>query len=137
MVRLLAERPRPLEELRLALARADEEDEVDEDRIHVGMPQAGRGTTIRGTPEQPELPREVWDQIVRSQEQRWLSEPVPALGGRTPIEAAADPEARRELDALLDDFEWADQHSSAPRTMDVSRLRRELGLTASRAPRRT
>lgn len=37
-------------------------------------------------------------------EQRWLDESVPALGGRTPREAAADPAARGELEALLDDF---------------------------------
>lgn len=36
---------------------------------------------------------------------RWLDEPVPALGGRTPRQAAADPEARGFLMDLLKEYE--------------------------------
>lgn len=36
---------------------------------------------------------------------RWLDEPVPALGGRTPRQAAADPEARGFLLDLLKEYE--------------------------------
>lgn len=78
--------------------------------------------------ESPDLPPELIEQIVRGQEEEWLSEPVPALGGRTPRQAAEDPSVRGELEALLDDFEWADRRSANPLTMDVARLRRELGL---------
>lgn len=76
-----------------------------------------------------ELPPEVLEQVIRGQEDRWLDDSIPALGGLTPREAAADPAMRSELEALLDDFEWTarDQPPGAL-AMDVARLRRELGI---------
>jgi hypothetical protein len=84
------------------------------------------------TPE--ELPAEVIEQVVRSQEEDWLSNPVPALAGRTPREAVGDPELRAEVEALLDDFEWADRRNPQALTMDVARLRAALGV-GDRNPR--
>lgn len=63
-------------------------------------------------------------------ERRWLDESVPALGGRTPREAAADPAARAELEALLDDFAWQEREGSGPAVMQAARLRAALGLPA-------
>ena len=51
----------------------------------------------------------------------WLDEPVPALGGKTPRQAARSQEGREMLNALLADFEW---RGGAP----VARLRAELKL---------
>jgi hypothetical protein len=56
---------------------------------------------------------------------------IPALHNRTPREAAAAPEIRPELEALLDDFEWEDREHPSPFAMDVARIRKELGLTTS------
>lgn len=57
--------------------------------------------------------------LVRAYEERWIDLPVPALGGRTPREAARDPRMRERLDAPL----------AAPSgVMDTDRLRRRLGL---------
>jgi len=66
---------------------------------------------------------DVLDQFTRTHEQTWLDEPLPALSGVTPREAAADPTRRPDLIRLLDSFGPA-----APGTMDPDRLRAELGL---------
>lgn len=49
---------------------------------------------------------------------RWVDEPVPALGGRTPRQAAADLEARRFLADLLKEYER--NHASIPDEDDFS-----------------
>ena len=77
----------------------------------------------------PELAAEDIASLVRQHEDRWLSERIPALGGLTPREAAADPAAREELIALLDDFEWQDRRTPNAFSMDVHRIRAGLGLS--------
>ena len=77
----------------------------------------------------PELAAEDIAALVRQHEDRWLSERIPALGGLTPREAAANPAAREELIALLDDFEWQDRRTPNAFSMDVHRIRSELGLS--------
>jgi tetratricopeptide (TPR) repeat protein len=64
------------------------------------------------------------DQFIRDYEQRWLDEPIPALAGHTPRQAAADPTRRGDLIRLLDSFPAA----SSPGVMSPDRLRAELGL---------
>jgi hypothetical protein len=59
-----------------------------------------------------------------AREREWLDEPIPALGGMTPRAAASDPKRRRELVALL--REW-DQVESR-RGMNTARIRELLGL---------
>lgn len=66
---------------------------------------------------------DVLEQFIRTHEQAWLDEPIPALSGVTPREAAADPTRRPDLIRLLDSFGPA-----APGTMDSDRLRAQLGL---------
>jgi hypothetical protein len=70
--------------------------------------------------------RQVLEQFVLEQERRWLDESIPALGGRTPREAAADPIGREELTQLLDSFPGPTPDN--PGTFDPDRLRRALGL---------
>jgi tetratricopeptide (TPR) repeat protein len=64
--------------------------------------------------------------FARDYEHRWLDEPIPALAGRTPREAAADPTRRGDLARLLDTFPTPD--SSGPAMMDPDRLRAALGI---------
>ena len=71
----------------------------------------------------PQLAAEDIAALVRQHEDRWLSERIPALGGLTPREAAANPAAREELIALLDDFEWQDRQTPNAFSMDVHRIR--------------
>ena len=59
-------------------------------------------------------------------EQRWLREHVPALGGATPVEAAADPTRHEGLERLLASFP---EPTDGPfMTLRPSRLRALLGL---------
>jgi hypothetical protein len=50
----------------------------------------------------------------------WLDVRVPALGHLTPREAAATPDGRTRLLALLDEFEWRAERGRIP---EVERLR--------------
>jgi len=53
---------------------------------------------------QPEIDAETRDEIMAVMENKWISEPVPALGGLTPIEAVADPTRRDDVLRLIDSF---------------------------------
>lgn len=66
--------------------------------------------------------------FIEEQEQRWCEEPVPALGGVTPKEAAADPTRRDELQRLIASFPPAD-FSSGAFTMRPEKLRERLDLS--------
>jgi hypothetical protein len=76
------------------------------------------------TPAVPEAAA-LLDQFIRDYEQKWLDEPIPALSGHTPREAAADPTRRDDLIRLLDSF--PDAHGE-PGAMNRDRLRAALGL---------
>lgn len=49
----------------------------------------------------PDEVRELVEQKMREYEQRWVDEPIPALGGLTPRQALDDPARREDLLALL------------------------------------
>ena len=84
----------------------------------------GAGSMIDPRDADPELAAALQD-YVRGYEQRWLDEPIPALGGVTPRAAAADPTRRDDLVRLLDSFP-AD--NGDPGQMSAARLRTDLGL---------
>lgn len=65
------------------------------------------------------------DQVIREYERNWLDESIPALAGRTPREAAADPTRRGDLIRLLDSFP---HDPNNPGMMNVHRLRAALDL---------
>ena len=54
-------------------------------------------------PDDPELAAFL-DAFVRDYETKWLDEPIPALDGHTPRQAADDPTRRADLIKLLDTF---------------------------------
>jgi len=70
----------------------------------------------------------VVSQIQEMMERRWLDEVIPALGGRTPREAAADPTRRDELRRLIDSFDIPFDTASGGFGLRPSELRRALGL---------
>jgi len=74
----------------------------------------------------PELPAEALEEIQERMERQWLEEEVPALGGLTPREAAADPTRREDLVTLLRSFDRMPLPGSLTLRPDV--LRRELGI---------
>lgn len=68
---------------------------------------------------------ELYEQLAREMERRFLDEHIPALGGRTPREACDDPIGRAELERLLATFDEAPRF---PGAMDPDRIRALLGL---------
>lgn len=76
----------------------------------------------------PEAAEEAMGQIQEQMEDRWMNEPVPALAGLTPREAAADPTRREQLERLLASFEQMGPTPPGMLTFRVERLRRELGV---------
>ena len=72
------------------------------------------------------------EQIRQQAQARWLDEAVPALGGLTPRQAAADPTRREQLERLLNDFDLHDRalpDGFEPITFNTTELRHQLGLT--------
>lgn len=69
-------------------------------------------------------------EFFEQQYREWLDESIPALGGKTPREAAQDPEGRAELIELLKSIEYTEERRrrAGEPGFDVNRLRRELGL---------
>ena len=75
-------------------------------------------------PDDPELAAFL-EQFVRDYETKWLDEPIPALEGHTPRQAADDPTRRADLIKLLDTFPAGEAGSVG---MDADWLRAALGL---------
>ena len=65
------------------------------------------------------------DEFIREYEAKWLDEPIPALDGHTPRQAADDPTRRGDLIKLLDRFPAVED---SPGRMSAERLRSALGL---------
>ncbi|MBI2704173.1 MAG: SEC-C domain-containing protein [Actinobacteria bacterium] len=84
----------------------------------------GGDTETMIDPDDPEVAAFL-DETIRSFEQNWLDESIPALDGLTPREAAADPTHRDDLVRLLRSF---DKSPADPGTMNTDRLREALGL---------
>ncbi|MDP2320177.1 MAG: SEC-C domain-containing protein [Acidobacteriota bacterium] len=94
---------------------------------------AAEAARSRTGPSQPELPPEIVSQIQREYYERhyreWLDIPVPALGHRTPREAAGVKKLRAKLVALVESIEiQAARQAKEGEGFDASFLRTELGL---------
>lgn len=85
------------------------------------MPPTGEAAL---NPDDPELAAFL-DEVVRDYETKWLDEPIPALDGHTPRQAADDPTRRGDLIKLLKTFPAGE---AARGGMDANRLRAALGL---------
>ena len=75
-------------------------------------------------PSDPEVAA-MLDEFILEYEAKWLDEPIPALDGHTPRQAADDPTRRGDQIKLLDSFP-ADE--GTPGRMSAERLRSALGL---------
>jgi hypothetical protein len=88
----------------------------------------------RSLPSQPEteLPREEQQRLVQDLKERhyadWPDQRLPALGGKTPREAARTRRGRAQVDLLLRQFEHSENRLPAAERFDVSGLRARLGL---------
>jgi hypothetical protein len=77
----------------------------------------------------PEIRRQIEEQFKKEIE-GWVRTKVPALGGRTPLQAVADPDGREMVEALLQGWE---RQNEAPASVgilrpDINALRRLLNL---------
>lgn len=95
------------------------------------MRAAAERTAHRGLPREASPPEEALaalrDYKVRYY-RGWLDEPIPALRGRTPREAARSRELREQLDDLLRRLERGEAGLPIEERFDVGMLRRELGM---------
>jgi hypothetical protein len=112
------------------LRRAGVEPRVDSERRvdpALDLPAPGEARPAGpgpGLPLGPEA-RAAWQEA-------WLDERVPALGGRTPREAAGDPAGRPLLEALLRELEFREDLTGGEggQGPGVAALREALGMTA-------
>lgn len=100
---------------------------------------AAESARTRRGPSRPELPPEVVAQIQRDYYEKhyraWLDIPVPALGDRTPREAARIKSIRTTLVTLVESIEVQAARSARDGGgFDIEFLRRELGLPKTRQP---
>ena len=79
---------------------------------------------LRSSPEVQEMLK----QVLERHWEGWPTEKIPALNGKTPLQAVRTPEGREMVEALLLQFERGGPDPSG-HTYDFSRLRRKLGLT--------
>ena len=88
----------------------------------------------RSPPSEPEgeLPPGVQQRLVRDLKERhyadWPDQPLPALGGKTPRDAARTRRGRAQVDLLLRQFEHGEGRLPAAERFDISSLRARLGL---------
>jgi hypothetical protein len=122
-------------QLRSAKVVRDEREPIDPAR-YLAEVSAGQGAD--GSPRLPlAMPDDpavlaTLHQMRERFEERWCDEPVPALGGVTPREAAADPTRRESLERLIRSFEaMPDLGGPVGAGMRPERLRELLGLDPS------
>jgi len=67
---------------------------------------------------------------VQKQVESWVHQKIPALGGRTPIEAVRDPEGKQVVEALLLHWERHGEKDVSPNQSrpDINAVRRLLKL---------
>jgi hypothetical protein len=77
----------------------------------------------------PEIRRQV-EAEVQKQVEGWVRTKVPALGGRTPLQAVADPDGREMVEALLQGWERQNEVPGSAGVVrpDINALRRLLDL---------
>ena len=127
--------------------REEIEQRLGSEAIHVGtetespeqmLKQAKQRKAFRCTEEEideddlmrdPEVRRQIEAQV-QKQIEGWVHTKVPALGGRTPLQAVADPDGREMVEALLQGWERQNEAPGGAGIVrpDLSVLRRLLNL---------
>ncbi len=72
--------------------------------------------------------REILQAFFKDHYKKWLDIPLPALKGKSPLQAAKNAEDRERLEFLLLDLEMNNQQKEDILQVDVDNLRNELGL---------
>jgi hypothetical protein len=68
--------------------------------------------------------------MIAEQLEEWPDTSIPALGGKSPRQAASDPQMREQLEEMLKAVEYSEEQKrrAGDPYMDIADLRRELGL---------
>lgn len=123
-----------------SIARADELRRRIEERCEGLIRHSARehsdplAESHRSRPRAPHepLPSQEQQRLVRELKQRhyddWPDQPLPALGGRTPRQAARTRGGRVQLDLLLRQFEHKESRLAPAERFDIKSLRTQLGL---------
>jgi hypothetical protein len=127
--------------------REEIEQRLGSQAIHIGtetespeqmLKQAKQRKALRGAEERideddlmrdPEVRRQI-EAEVQKQIEGWVRTKVPALGGRTPLQAVADPDGREMVEALLQGWERQNEVPGPASIVrpDINALRRLLNL---------
>jgi hypothetical protein len=101
-------------------------------REHADPLSTGNRRPVGTSPRKSDIPPEVEAELVREYKERhyaaWLDQPIPALAGKTPRQAARTKTGRAKLDLLLRDIENHEACLPDGARFDFSRLRSELEL---------
>lgn len=114
---------RTVEEACGALIRHRSREQKDPALLMAEQPRPA-GPPPEPTPEEQSVMREFKQEHYR----KWLDEPIPALRGKTPRQAARSRAGRADLDLLLRDLEHREAALPDGERFDVAVLRGELGL---------
>lgn len=78
----------------------------------------------------PEV-RKQMQAFMQKQVESWIHQKIPALGGRTPLQAVRDPDGKEMVEALLLEWERRDEGDVSPNQIrpDIGALRRLLNLS--------
>ena len=90
-----------------------------------------RASRFEERPPEPELDAEqqaALHEMMAGHWETWLDRRVPALGGKTPRQAAKTALGRERLDALLADYAWRAEEQPRHLRPDLDAIRRRLGL---------
>jgi hypothetical protein len=109
--------------------------QTPEEAIAKGKKQVGTGPRQIGAGEphiDPEIQREFAAQM-QEEVEAWVQKKIPALSGRTPIQAVADPDGREMVEALLLGWERNFEEPQLPGTLrpDIDAVRRLLNLSVA------
>jgi hypothetical protein len=94
--------------------------------------QAANPSVSQPMPDDPVFTGEMQAEIQR-QAENWIHQKVPALGGRTPLEAIRDPDGKEVVEALLLGWERRNETMTDPGIFhpDINAIRRLLQLSPS------
>jgi hypothetical protein len=101
--------------------RKSTQQDAEEAELHEGEMEA-----LLADPEA----RKFLQAAMQKQTESWVHEKIPALGGRTPIEAVRDPDGKEAVETLLAHWERHDENDASPNLIrpDISAIRRLLNL---------
>ena len=84
---------------------------------------------MEATLHDPEVRKQL-QAVMQKQVESWIHQKIPALGGRTPMQAVRDPDGKEMVEALLLQWERHDERDISPNQIrpDIGAIRRLLNL---------